>query len=1130
MSQSFAYFVLFQTFYPNLAGLLACALKIAVIVLAAGVVAGVLKRRSATVRCWVWRAAVMGCLVLPVFDLGAPVMGKLRLVWSQQPSAESVRLFGEQAEAWHMVRSYEDARVERHNQMAGRRSLGEESPPWEVERTERAMLTMEELRPTPWRQMEEGARNVWWAVAGVIWVFMLARILVASLRLRKDARRADDETQRQAEAVALRLGIHAGVRVWWMGRRSSPVMAGWRRPAVYLPEEAAGWSRQCREAVFLHEFAHWRRGDQFWQLAGRVAAALWWWHPLVLWAARRMNAEAEEAADDVVLLHHTPADAYARTLVEIASGSPGAIPVGVPMVGYRALEKRIRALLRHNPHRGRVGKWSVVTIMMLGFGMLATASLYVGHASASEVVTDSHDTATLSDEERATLKRVEENTLKRLGALRYLHFKLEERVVREEGEGRTWRSPEPSRMEAWVDEWTGVHRVEYRPRVLVYSDQVGEFSVKAETAINDGREYFRYDEDDEINRVRAQKPQGLEYYLGLREATDLLRFVRSLLSGGSLAGANFRNSMDRVEWQGRPVLQLRQQFIDGGKVNQQTTFNVDMANGDALVFSELSFPDKSPETRSQWNVQEWGRSAAGTLYPAVYQRIHQRTGFQSIEEVRVIRLEVLTALPAGITERPQSPDEPYISRTGVPKRYPQLVMDYAPATKAETLPPVTVKVRINQAGEVEFRADAAGRVVIPLPAGEITYLSVRAKAEGFAPQVVHWRRQGDPLQLPERYAVKLWRGSPVSGKVVDESGQPVAGAQVELWLRGVGMARGTYVFGDRFDIGGLKVATNADGIWRAEDFPEDLRGFGFRISAPGYRATTDSGLADFRSTTKLPYTVLRDGSWIVALRRGEILGGVVSDDSGKPVAKARLVIGRDAWGSNLPTTDTDAQGAFAFRGLAAGPVVLTIESPGHKPLDMEVTLPLSEPLAIRLAAGKVLRARVVDEQGKPCAGLNVCVDTWKALRTLKFETQTDASGRFEWRGAPDEAVSFGFGGCQNREFLNGLWLTAGAEEQIVVMKPALRLTAAVVDAITKKPVSHFRLTPGRAWGDGDVTWEKAEAKSYTEGTGVWKTDYMGGQRVFLIEAEGYEPLQTPIYETRQTAVTATYELKAVNSK
>src|SRR6218665_895700 len=109
----------------------------------------------------------------------------------------------------------------------------------------------------------------------------------------------------------------------------------------------------------------------------------------------------------------------------------------------------------------------------------------------------------------------------------------------------------------------------------------------------------------------------------------------------------------------------------------------------------------------------------------------------------------------------------------------------------------------RRAGESRVsRGAPGGGVAIPLPAGEITYLSVRAKAEGFAPQVVHWRKQGDPLQLPERYSAKLWRGSPVSGKVVDESGQPVAGAKVELWLRGAGAARGTDVFGDRFDIAG----------------------------------------------------------------------------------------------------------------------------------------------------------------------------------------------------------------------------------------------------------------------------------------------------------------------------------------
>lgn len=85
---------------------------------------------------------------------------------------------------------------------------------------------------------------------------------------------------------------------------------------------------------------------------------------------------------------------------------------------------------------------------------------------------------------------------------------------------------------------------------------------------------------------------------------------------------------------------------------------------------------------------------------------------------------------------------------------------------------------------------------------------------------------------------------------------------------------GGRIFRDGFDLGNVKVATRADGLWRADDFPADLTGLSVRVSAPGYQPSTVSGTASFRTIIGLPYTALRDGSWVHTLRRGEELRGL----------------------------------------------------------------------------------------------------------------------------------------------------------------------------------------------------------------------------------------------------------------
>lgn len=215
---------------------------------------------------------------------------------------------------------------------------------------------------------------------------------------------------------------------------------------------------------------------------------------------------------------------------------------------------------------------------------------------------------------------------------------------------------------------------------------------------------------------------------------------------------------------------------------------------------------------------------------------------------------------------------------------------------------------------------------------------------------------------------------------------------------------------DCFNLTGKLATTNTDaqGNWHLADFPDPLTGLGYRISAPGYQATTDGGIGDFRSSTGLPYSALRDGTAVVTLRRGNELRGKITDSKGKPIAKCRIVLGRDIHGSNPPTTFTNAAGEYRLQGLQSETTWITIESATHQPVARKITFPRSEPFSVTLKEGRIIRGRVVKPDGTPSAGLNVNLDGWNQLRTLAFSTQTDSDGIFIWQGAPNEPVEFTF--------------------------------------------------------------------------------------------------------------------------
>jgi len=69
-------------------------------------------------------------------------------------------------------------------------------------------------------------------------------------------------------------------------------------PAIFVPAEAAArWSDAEARAVLAHELAHHARRDGWWNLVGRVLAALLWCQPLLYLLRRRLDEATEEACD-----------------------------------------------------------------------------------------------------------------------------------------------------------------------------------------------------------------------------------------------------------------------------------------------------------------------------------------------------------------------------------------------------------------------------------------------------------------------------------------------------------------------------------------------------------------------------------------------------------------------------------------------------------------------------------------------------------------------------------------------------------------------------------------------------------------------------------------------------------------
>lgn len=140
--------------------------------------------------------------------------------------------------------------------------------------------------------------------------------------------------------------LESGVRWLESARVRAPVATGLLRPTVLLPSCWKEWSAEKRQAVVVHETAHIRRGDPWFQTLTAWNRAVFWFHPAAWWLEVQIAAEAELACDDEAAQQLGDARAYAQALVEIAAGATGGrLAPGAAMAGAAPVTRRVDRLL-----------------------------------------------------------------------------------------------------------------------------------------------------------------------------------------------------------------------------------------------------------------------------------------------------------------------------------------------------------------------------------------------------------------------------------------------------------------------------------------------------------------------------------------------------------------------------------------------------------------------------------------------------------------------------------------------------------------------------------------------------------------------------------------------------------------
>jgi beta-lactamase regulating signal transducer with metallopeptidase domain len=163
-----------------------------------------------------------------------------------------------------------------------------------------------------------------------------------------------------------KIGVSTGV--------FTPVVAGWMRPVIILPELSLSLiTRDQLRDVLVHELAHVVRRDQLVMPLQLLAKALFW--PIVVIHAlnRQLICAREDVCDNFVLATRDPLG-YSETLLRLAELGRGTRPPVATMgILHRrgTLEDRIRSLIREGRDtQRRTGRFVTLTV----FAFFAVAS------------------------------------------------------------------------------------------------------------------------------------------------------------------------------------------------------------------------------------------------------------------------------------------------------------------------------------------------------------------------------------------------------------------------------------------------------------------------------------------------------------------------------------------------------------------------------------------------------------------------------------------------------------------------------------------------------------------------------------------------------------------------------------
>ena len=393
-------------------------------------------------------------------------------------------------------------------------------------------------------------------------------------------------------------------------------------------------------------------------------------------------------------------------------------------------------------------------------------------------------------------------------------------------------------------------------------------------------------------------------------------------------------------------------------------------------------------------------------------------------------------------------------------------------------------------------------------------LELVSQTAGFADTVLHWEpAKGDTI--PANYVLRLSRAVHIGGYVKEEDGSPVPGAKVEFNRSISRQDPAAALAHESHEFKRIVAVADAEGRWSLDRIAPDMlwRTTGFVMEPDHLIKVVALDNIDEKGAQEL----LREGRFVFKLSRGVTVQGTVLDTQGKPVPKAKVVVGKVGRGEFCETTTLE-DGSYVAKACRPGESCLAVSAKGFAAKVLNLNLEADPTLLnIMLEPGRALRLKVVDQAGRPVAKATIAAILPESIRAPLGKTDTNGIANAQAPAAGSMTIQVEARGYASAE----VEVRADGQEHLIELTQETVISGAVTDATTGRPIPQFRIICGTPYFGSPFGTNASFAPSpmsedwFKFGNGKFQLamknflDHTGDvqERGFLIkfEADGYAP-------------------------